>query len=56
MVGKAGAVVVFQHRMRRDASLYDDVIDVIPQLFNVVTFLLQIFIYRCDPPEITVAK
>ena len=50
MVGEAGAVVVSEHGVRRDARLDDDVVDVVPHLLHVVALLLQVLVHRCDPP------
>lgn len=50
MVGEAGAVVVFQHRVGGDHSLDDDIINFCPQFVHIITIFFQVFIDGADAP------
>ena len=53
VIGKTRAVVVLEHRVRRDERLGDDVIDVVPHLLHVVALSRHPLHHRHDAPAHT---
>lgn len=51
MVGKARAIVVLENSMRRDQRLDDDIINLLPESFDVIVIVVQPFVNGRYSPE-----